>query len=133
MSRRDDIKKLIVTCERRLQKLKEQQASFGPLLTPSHILTEIEDTEAEIQKLQMELEVLEDSGITEPTLENYVYYLRRVEGDNSKAVQERRTAFEEELRGLLTHLERLSGQDHPRLEMAAGEWRSPCQPAHRTH
>ena len=52
--------------------------------------------------------------IIEPTLEHYVYYLRRIESDNRRAVQERRATFEEELRTLLTHLERLSGQTIPK-------------------
>jgi len=64
MSRKDDIKKLIANCERRLQKRKEQQALFG-LDTPPHILTEIEDIETEIEKLQTELEALKDSGVGE--------------------------------------------------------------------
>jgi len=64
MSRKDDIEKLIVNQERRLQKRKEQQALFG-LDAPPHILTEIEDIEAEIKKLQTELEALEDSDINE--------------------------------------------------------------------
>jgi hypothetical protein len=54
--------------------------------------------------------------INEPTLEQYVYYLRRVEGDNVKTIQERRAAFERELRALLAHLERLSGQPIPPWE-----------------
>jgi len=54
--------------------------------------------------------------IAEPTLEHYIYYLRRVEGDNRKAIQERRAAFEEELRLLLAHLEGLSGQPIPTWE-----------------
>ncbi len=58
MSRKVDIKKLIKGCQRRLQKLKEQQAIMG-LNTPPHILTEIEDIEAEIEELQKELKELE--------------------------------------------------------------------------
>lgn len=54
--------------------------------------------------------------IAEPTLEHYIYYLRRVAGDNSKAIQERRAAFEGELRKLLAHLERLSDQAIPAWE-----------------
>jgi len=54
--------------------------------------------------------------IAEPTLEYYAYYLRRAEGDNRKIIQERRIAFEGELRALLAHLERLSGQTIPILE-----------------
>ena len=59
MSRQDDIEKLIAERERRLQKLKEQRASFG-LHTPPHILMEIEDIEAEIEGLQTELEALKE-------------------------------------------------------------------------
>lgn len=54
--------------------------------------------------------------INEPTLEHYLYYLRRVEGDNLKTVQVRRMAFEGELRSLLAQLERLSGQAIPMWE-----------------
>ena len=54
--------------------------------------------------------------IAEPTLEHYIYYLRRVEGDNVRAIQERRVAFEQELRGLLVHLEQLSAQPIPPWE-----------------
>ena len=54
--------------------------------------------------------------IAEPTLEQYIYYLRRAVGDDTKAVQERREAFEGELRGILAHLEHLSGQSIPALE-----------------
>lgn len=61
MSRRDDVNNLIAEHNRYLQKLKEKKASFG-LHTPVHILTEIEDVEAEIERLQTELANLEDSG-----------------------------------------------------------------------
>jgi len=54
--------------------------------------------------------------IAEPTLEHYIYYLRRVEGDNTGAIQERRAAFAEELSGLLAHLARLSDQPIPPWE-----------------
>lgn len=54
--------------------------------------------------------------INEPTLEHYVYYLRRVEGDNVKTLQERQVAFEGEVKALLTHLERLSGHAIPTWE-----------------
>ncbi len=50
MSRGDDIKRLILAHERRLQKLKEH-----PKVDP-HILLEIEDIEAEIQRRQAQLE-----------------------------------------------------------------------------
>ena len=54
--------------------------------------------------------------IAEPTLEQTIYFLRRVEGDNTGAIQERRATFAEELRGLLAHLERLSDQPIPPWE-----------------
>jgi hypothetical protein len=63
--------------------------------------------------------------IAEPTLERYVYYLRWVEGDRNKAIQEHRAAFEKELRALLAHLERLSGQSIP-----AWEWPQESQDRH---
>lgn len=58
MSRKDEIMQLIIRHQRRLQKLKEQQATMG-LQTPPHILTEIEDIEAEIEGLQKELTILD--------------------------------------------------------------------------
>jgi CheY-like chemotaxis protein len=61
MSHKDDIKKLIVKSERRLQKLKEQRALQG-LDSPPHILIEIEDINAEIESLQAELETLLKRG-----------------------------------------------------------------------
>lgn len=54
--------------------------------------------------------------IAEPTLEHFVYYLRRVEGDTTKAARERRAAFERELGALIDHLEHLSGQAVPTWE-----------------
>ncbi len=42
--------------------------------------------------------------ITEPTLEHYVYYLRRAEGDRAPAIQERRAALEKELEALQERL-----------------------------
>lgn len=63
---KNDIKNLIVTHSRRLQKLKQQQASFG-LDTPPHILIEIEDLERKIDELQIELKQLENVG--EPHLQ----------------------------------------------------------------
>ena len=58
MSRQADIKKLIITYNRRLQKLKEQQALEGRSTDPK-VLIEIENIEAEIERLQMELMRLE--------------------------------------------------------------------------
>lgn len=61
MSRKDDIKKLMVNHERRLQRLKEQQASLG-VHTPPHILNEIEDIITAIEELQTDLEAPESKG-----------------------------------------------------------------------
>lgn len=66
MSRQEDLQKLIANHSRRLQKLREQAAGFGPLHTPAHILTEIEDTEAEIQRLQTELATVEETAKESP-------------------------------------------------------------------
>ncbi|OQY35747.1 MAG: hypothetical protein B6243_04620 [Anaerolineaceae bacterium 4572_5.2] len=54
MTRENGLQKLLIKYGRRLQKLKEQQASFG-LHTSPHILTEIEDLEVRIEVLQTEL------------------------------------------------------------------------------
>ncbi len=64
MSRKADIERLIERHNRHLQVLREQQASFG-LHTPAHILTEIQDTEEKIKKLQKTLgtpEKIENRG-----------------------------------------------------------------------
>jgi hypothetical protein len=76
MPQHDDLKKLIAGHSRRLQKLKEQEAKFGPLYTPPHILTEIEDTEAKLGKLRAELEKkIEDTEAKLGKLRaEYVYY-----------------------------------------------------------
>jgi hypothetical protein len=65
MSHKNDKKCLIRKNSRRLQKLKEQQALLG-ISTPSHILLEIEDTEAEIAKLRMELEAIDEQTVSKP-------------------------------------------------------------------
>lgn len=64
MSQQDDLQKLITNYERRLQKLKEQKASFGSMDPPIDLLTEIGDCEANIERLQAELAELEQT--TEP-------------------------------------------------------------------
>ena len=51
------IKRMIKAWTRRLQVLKEQQATYGKD-TPPHTLTEIEDIESEIKNLQLELTTL---------------------------------------------------------------------------
>lgn len=55
----DDRENLIINYSRRLQKLKEQKAIRG-INTPPETLIEIEDIEAEIEKLQTELNNIAD-------------------------------------------------------------------------
>ncbi|MBN1992230.1 MAG: tetratricopeptide repeat protein [Anaerolineae bacterium] len=66
MSRQADIQKLIITHRRHLQKLQEIQAYKGSSTEP-HILLEIEDTTAEIEKLEAELKNIKDSSPATPT------------------------------------------------------------------
>jgi hypothetical protein len=58
MPSRDAVEKLLQNHHRRLQKLEERKALYG-LETPIAILTEIEDTRAEIENLQTQLNKLE--------------------------------------------------------------------------
>ncbi|MCB0176022.1 MAG: hypothetical protein KDJ97_36330 [Anaerolineae bacterium] len=58
MPHQDDIKKLLINYNRRLQALQERKALYG-YETPISILTEIEDVETEIERLQAELKQLE--------------------------------------------------------------------------
>jgi hypothetical protein len=67
MSRRDDLKSLIDKLQGRLQKRKEQKAVYGPSVDPQ-ILLEIEDLEAEIEKLQTELAELAEAEVNEDVL-----------------------------------------------------------------
>ncbi|MFC1976367.1 tetratricopeptide repeat protein [Chloroflexota bacterium] len=64
MSQQDDIRNLIRNHNRRLQKLKEQQALRG-LNTPPEIVLEIEDIEAKIEQLQTGLEEIESDPDTQ--------------------------------------------------------------------
>jgi WD40 repeat protein len=65
MSRHDEIDKLIELHQRRLHKLREQRAALG-LHTPPHILTEIEDVEAEVAQLHAELNELTSGAPAAP-------------------------------------------------------------------
>ena len=49
-----ELQRLIHTHERRLQKLREQQAFYGPQVNPATLI-DIEDTEAELARLSAEL------------------------------------------------------------------------------
>ena len=55
MERQDEIQSLMNAHTRRLQKLKEKNAAFG-LGTPVEVLTEIEDIEAILEKLNADLD-----------------------------------------------------------------------------
>lgn len=59
MSHSDEIKQLITKSTRRLYKLKEQKAVFG-LNTAPEISIEIEDIEAELERLQIIMKLLEN-------------------------------------------------------------------------
>jgi hypothetical protein len=59
MSRKDDIRRLIIKHNRRLQELKEQKALHGISVDPK-VSLEIEDIESEIARLQTELETASD-------------------------------------------------------------------------
>jgi hypothetical protein len=57
LKRKEHIERLILTHQRHLQKLKEHQAPpRGGSFVPPAVLMEIEDIEAEIQQLQIQLE-----------------------------------------------------------------------------
>jgi nucleoside phosphorylase len=62
MPRKDDLNKLITEHQRRLQKLEIQKARLG-INAPPEILIEIEDIEAETERLQTELKALEGGGV----------------------------------------------------------------------
>ena len=62
MVSRADIKKFIELDTRRLQKLKEQQALKG-ISTPPEVLIEIEDIEAKLEQLQVQLSQAQEDEI----------------------------------------------------------------------
>lgn len=70
MDRKREIQTIILEHQRQLQKLKEQQAKFG-LHTPSYILVDIEEREAQLETLAIELAALpeEDKTISSKPLE----------------------------------------------------------------
>jgi len=63
MSRKDDLEKQINHHYRRLQLLKEQKARQGISTDPA-VITEIEDIEAGLEKLEAELAGLDDEAIS---------------------------------------------------------------------
>ncbi|MFC1976212.1 hypothetical protein ACFLXQ_07425 [Chloroflexota bacterium] len=66
MTNKDDMQKLISEYNRHLQKLKEKEAKLG-VHTPPHILIEIENIEAKLEKLRLELADLETLDETNPS------------------------------------------------------------------
>lgn len=72
MTRQEDIKRLINNHNRRLQILKEKKALAGWSADPS-IPIEIEDIEAEIKDLQIELAVIESRGSSHSLQTNSSY------------------------------------------------------------
>jgi tetratricopeptide (TPR) repeat protein len=64
MPRRDHLNQLITIHTRRLQKLREQQAFYGPSIDPA-ISLEIEDIETELSKLHPELAELDQSDLVQ--------------------------------------------------------------------
>lgn len=61
---KDNFQKLIVEHQRHLRILKEQAAGYGSLNVPTYIVTQIEDREAAIGKLQAELAELAQGRVT---------------------------------------------------------------------
>jgi AAA+ ATPase superfamily predicted ATPase len=57
MSRQDDLRRLIASHSRRLQKLREQEARFG-INAPPELLIEIDDIENEIGNLEAEIRII---------------------------------------------------------------------------
>jgi hypothetical protein len=68
MARREEIKKLVISHQRHLQKLQEQAAILG-INTPPGVLIQIEDLEAKIAELRTELDNL-DAANDEATWES---------------------------------------------------------------
>lgn len=71
-----DIKKFIELSTRRLQKLKEQQALQG-ISTPPEVLIEIEDIEAKLEALQVQLS---QAQVAETAAEAVIYILVSIRG-----------------------------------------------------
>lgn len=78
-----DIKKLIAKHSRRLQLLKEKQAILGINADPG-ILIEIEDIEAELEKLQAQLKPMEGTSFPTKTIAPEVKGDGAIAGDSGK-------------------------------------------------
>jgi hypothetical protein len=82
MPRQDDIRKLIMLYNRRLQKLREQEAVKG-INAPPEILIEIEDIEDKLVGLQAELETASNQPISSLTDDDITKELARLSDDKS--------------------------------------------------
>lgn len=61
MPRKDDIQALVTEHKKNLDQLKKQQATLGPPFTPPHMLRKMESLQAEVQRLEEEMDILESS------------------------------------------------------------------------
>jgi hypothetical protein len=80
MPRREDIQKLIVLYNRRLQKLREEEALKG-INTPPETLIQIEDIEAKLAGLQAELETASSQPASPLTDDDLAQELARLSDD----------------------------------------------------
>lgn len=71
MSRQDDIKKLIRAHNRRMQVLKEQKAIQGVSVDPK-IVIEMEDIEAEVEKLEADLKEIDEGIAASPQINSTI-------------------------------------------------------------
>lgn len=73
-TRRQDIQKLLINKNRRLQVLREQQALKG-VDTPPHTILEIQDLQAEIERLEQELNTLKPEKPVPPASKPKLHHL----------------------------------------------------------
>jgi len=80
MPRREDVQKLIMLYNRRLQKLREEEALKG-INTPPETLIQIEDIEAKLAALQAELETASSPPVSPLTDDDLAQELARLSHD----------------------------------------------------
>ena len=78
MNDKEHIQNLIKTKNRRLQILKEQRAKFGELHVPTHIVTEIEDLEAELEELKAQQTKTNPVSTSQFTIDNSPLTIRHL-------------------------------------------------------
>ncbi|GIK39558.1 MAG: hypothetical protein BroJett011_33910 [Chloroflexota bacterium] len=111
MSRKDDLQNELILWQRRLQKLKEQQARKG-IDTEPHILLEIEDIEASIEKLQAELAELNQGQNEAPQPKLAVSPAVSVPVTPTVAADPKLVSFRSQPRIFLCH----ASEDKPRVK-----------------